>query len=93
MSQLEKIKRRFKRDCIYKADVYTDRNMVRLGLDSLLGYYRQYLAGVFMFTEDFTPEEYKDEVAEAGDFVKKVLRCWESDPAELDAMLESLNEK
>ena len=55
MSKFEEIKRRFKRYCIYKADVYTDRNMLRLGLDSLLGYYRQYLAGVFMFTEDFTP--------------------------------------
>lgn len=93
MSKFEEIKRRFKRDCIYKAYVYTDRNMVRFGLDILLGYYRQYLAGVFMFTEDFTPEEYRDEVAEAGDFVKKVLRLWESDPAELDAMLESLGEK
>ena len=93
MSKLEEIKRSFKKDCICKADVYTDRNMLRLGLDSLLGYYRQYLAGVFMFTEDFTTEEYRDEVAEAGDFVKKVLRLWESDPAELDAMLESLGEK
>lgn len=93
MSKFEEIKRSFKKDCICKADVYTDRNMVRLGLDSLLGYYRQYLAGVFMFTGDFTPEEYKAEVEEAGDFVKKVLRCWESSPEELDAMLESLYEK
>ncbi len=67
--------------------------MLRFGLDSLLVYYRQYLAGVFMFTAELTPDSYKDEAAKAGAFVKKVLHCWESAPAELDAMLESLTEK
>ena len=90
MSKFEEIKKSFKKSCLHKAIIYQDRDMLRFGLDSFLEYYRQYLAGVFMFTEDFTPEEYKDEVAEAGDFVKKVLRCWESAPEELDAMLESL---
>ncbi len=90
MNQLEEIKKNFKKSCLHKALIYQDREMLRFGLDSFLEYYRQYLAGVFLFTDEFTPDSYKDEVTKAGDFVKKVLRCWESAPEELDAMLESL---
>ncbi len=92
MNQFEEIKKSFKKSCLHKAIIYQDRDMLRFGLDSFLDYYRQYLAGVFMFTDELTPEEYKDEVAKAGAFVKKILYCWESAPEELDAMLESLAE-